>query len=294
MLSILPLINGSSANNFTMIGKFAQEAVTFSASQVGKIDLTFHGIATEDIYISFNFTDSSILHKIPTVVLKAGHNENISLELHPITFGYTVLFTNATPPTMVDLSEAYVHVSVSHSDSWDYVLQCVLYDRGDQKISRVAKIILGIITLCSFIMVMLGGNSVFQWLEVLYFVSFVKLFITLIKYIPQAFYNYRRKSTSGWSIGNVLLDFTGGTLSIAQMFVIAYNYNDWSSIFGDPTKFGLGLFSMIFDVLFIVQHYVLYRNGRSVLPPQHSPDQSLRDSTPLINDSVSSYGSVVR
>ena len=35
--------------------------------------------------------------------------------------------------------------------------------------------------------------------------------------------------------------------------------DDWSSIFGDPTKFGLGFFSILFDILFIIQHYVLYR-----------------------------------
>ena len=35
--------------------------------------------------------------------------------------------------------------------------------------------------------------------------------------------NFRRKSTEGWSIGNVLLDFTGGMLSLLQMFLIAYN-----------------------------------------------------------------------
>jgi len=29
---------------------------------------------------------------------------------------------------------------------------------------------------------------------------------------------------------------------------------------GDPTKFGLGLFSVLFDVLFMIQHYVLYRH----------------------------------
>ena len=35
--------------------------------------------------------------------------------------------------------------------------------------------------------------------------------------------NYRRKSTDGWSIGNVLLDFTGGSLSMLQLFLLAYN-----------------------------------------------------------------------
>lgn len=75
----------------------------------------------------------------------------------------------------------------------------------------------------------------------------------------QAIMNYRRKSTVGWSIGNIILDFTGGFLSIFQMVVNAYNYNDWVSFFGDFTKFGLGLFSLAFDIFFMLQHYVFYR-----------------------------------
>ena len=35
--------------------------------------------------------------------------------------------------------------------------------------------------------------------------------------------NYKRGSTEGWSIGNVLLDFTGGSFSLLQMFFLAYN-----------------------------------------------------------------------
>ena len=73
--------------------------------------------------------------------------------------------------------------------------------------------------------------------------------------------NYLRKSTVGWSIGNVMLDFTGGFFSIGQMFIISYNNNDWGSIFGDPTKFGLGLFSVLFDIFFMYQHYIIYRYG---------------------------------
>jgi hypothetical protein len=81
-----------------------------------------------------------------------------------------------------------------------------------------------------------------------------------MKYCPQAFMNYKRKSTEGWSIGNILLDFTGGVLSFIQMFLLAKNYNDWTSIFGSPTKLGLALFSILFDILFIIQHYICYRH----------------------------------
>ena len=48
--------------------------------------------------------------------------------------------------------------------------------------------------------------------------------VTSLLPLPQAYLNFRRKSTEGWSIGNVLLDFTGGALSILQMFLLSYNY----------------------------------------------------------------------
>lgn len=70
----------------------------------------------------------------------------------------------------------------------------------------------------------LAIGHVIDWLDFLTFCSYVKLSITLIKYIPQAYYNYKRKSTVGWSIGNIFLDFTGGILSMLQMILNAYNY----------------------------------------------------------------------
>ncbi|XP_063848896.1 cystinosin homolog [Scylla paramamosain] len=171
------------------------------------------------------------------------------------------------------------------------VFQCCMYERGDQHVSKTAKVILGAIALVTGVMVVLGAAVVVQWLDFLYYVSYVKLFITLIKYIPQAYYNYQRKSTSGWSIGNILLDFTGGTLSIAQMFILAYNYHDWSSIFGDPTKFGLGLFSVVFDIFFMIQHYVLYRgngdgsgyHGNLLASPQLTHSSSLTESVSSVD-----------
>jgi cystinosin len=75
------------------------------------------------------------------------------------------------------------------------------------------------------------------------------------RYIPQVILNYRRKSTIGWSIWNILLDFTGGVLSVLQLVL---DLKDFSGITGNPAKFGLGFVSIIFDVVFMVQHYCLY------------------------------------
>ena len=66
----------------------------------------------------------------------------------------------------------------------------------------------------------------------------------------------------GWSISQILLDFAGGVLSIAQQGIDSYLQGDWSGITGNPVKFALGNVSMIYDVVFVTQHYVLYPGGK--------------------------------
>jgi cystinosin len=90
-------------------------------------------------------------------------------------------------------------------------------------------------------------------------VSYVKLVITLIKYAPQVLTNYRNKSTTGWSIGQILFDFVGGILSIAQLGIDSYLQQNWSGMTGNPVKLALGNISIVFDIIFIFQHYILYR-----------------------------------
>lgn len=141
-----------------------------------------------------------------------------------------------------------------------YICQCVIYERGGQKVSKVAIGLLVIAWTFAFVSLFVAVAHIITWLEYLYYFSYIKLGVTLVKYIPQAYMNYRRKSTEGWSIGGILLDFTGGSCSLIQMFLEAFNNDKWKFIFGDPTKFGLGIFSIFFDIVFIIQHYCLYRN----------------------------------
>ncbi|KAJ8374678.1 hypothetical protein SKAU_G00052580 [Synaphobranchus kaupii] len=136
--------------------------------------------------------------------------------------------------------------------------------RGDQKVSKVAIALLVIAWTFALVTLVIAVASKITWLEYIYYFSYIKLGVTLVKYIPQAYMNYQRQSTEGWSIGNVLLDFIGGIFSIIQMFVQSYNNDEWELIFGDPTKFGLGIFTIVFNVVFIVQHYCLYRRYQHV------------------------------
>ncbi|KAI2633914.1 cystinosin [Xylaria nigripes] len=100
------------------------------------------------------------------------------------------------------------------------------------------------------------------WLDVIYAVSYVKMVVTLVKYGPQLVFNMRNRSTQGWDIWQILLDFTGGLLSIAQLGIDSYLQHDWSGVTGNPVKLFLGNVSMLYDVLFMAQHYWLYRDDR--------------------------------
>ncbi|KAK8038068.1 cystinosin [Apiospora phragmitis] len=121
-----------------------------------------------------------------------------------------------------------------------------------------------ILAVCVIVFVVAGADpgadpqTSWAWLDAVYTISYAKLLVTLIKYAPQLLTNYRNRSTKGWSIWQILLDFSGGTLSIAQQGVDSYLQRDWSGITGNPVKFALGNVSMLYDVFFMAQHYVLY------------------------------------
>ncbi|KAF2132149.1 L-cystine transporter-like protein [Dothidotthia symphoricarpi CBS 119687] len=110
------------------------------------------------------------------------------------------------------------------------------------------------------------------WIDVIYALGYVKLTTVLVKYIPQAWVNYKRKSTTGWSIYPMLLDFAGGWLSLAQLAIDSWLENDWSGVTGNPVKFGLSNITIIFDVVFIFQHFVLYRHAGKQVEDQEEWD----------------------
>jgi len=141
------------------------------------------------------------------------------------------------------------------------IAQCFVYERGIQKASLFVAlallamfaswVIVTIITVASF-------QQVTNWLFVVTWGSYLKVAVTFGKYVPQAYMNFSRKSTMGWSIGNVILDFSGGTLSLGQLFVDSINSGSWSGFTGDIAKTLLALLSIAFDILFMFQHYLCY------------------------------------
>ncbi len=85
--------------------------------------------------------------------------------------------------------------------------------------------------------------------------GYCKLVITLTKYTPAAYWNFKRKSTKGWSIFNILLDLVGAAFSFASGGLSVQNGLNL-------TKVILAFITVAYDLLFCFQHYVLYRPGK--------------------------------
>lgn len=121
---------------------------------------------------------------------------------------------------------------------------------------------MSLVTVGTGIALILCFTGTFSWLNFLYLLSYIKLTLTVIKYIPQVYMNYLRKSTTGWSIINVLLDFSGGVFSILQILIDSWVMGSWSGITGFLIKLALGVVTLIFDTIFILQHYVWFPQTR--------------------------------
>lgn len=114
----------------------------------------------------------------------------------------------------------------------------------------------------------------------LVYLGWSKVFISLIKYIPQCVSNFKRKSTIGWNIHNILLDFTGGAFSFGQNIIDSCRdaFSVTSEGQSKPlniAKYALSFISIFFDIIFMVQHYILFRNSNSDLGEKKLDEETI-------------------
>jgi len=100
-------------------------------------------------------------------------------------------------------------------------------------------------------------EGVASWLW--YFMALAQIeVVTLVpKYAMQVQMNYSRKR-NGIPIEWVLLDLMGSVLSITQLTLDCWAISDWSAMTGNLAKLLIGILSLSFDAIFLVQHFVLY------------------------------------
>jgi hypothetical protein len=165
------------------------------------------------------------------------------------------------------------------------MIQALMYESRGQKPTIYAIALVITLWISAFIIIpiyLAGKLPTSHDFNGVLWLGYIKLVITVVKYVPQAIMNYRRKSTVGWSIGNIFLDFTGGFLSVLQIFIDGANTGNWDVFAGGGSfniaKFALGFTSMVFDILFFCQHYFIYPNRKdndAVVQQEDSEDQSM-------------------
>ncbi|EQC42242.1 hypothetical protein SDRG_01076 [Saprolegnia diclina VS20] len=178
-------------------------------------------------------------------------------------------------PNAVQINDVFFALHAVGASLLTYY-QTTIYTRGNQVLSTTCKVAVavGVVGAAVFLAltIVVPSSDFFSLLNFLYLLSYIKLAVSLVKYIPQVYLNYKRQLTIGWTIWNVLLDFSGGLLSVAQLIMTSSVTHDWTAVTGDPVKFGLGFTSVFFDIIFMVQHYILYHaNNVSSSENEHSP-----------------------
>lgn len=101
-----------------------------------------------------------------------------------------------------------------------------------------------------------GSVKIFTLLDLAIVLSYVKVFMSIIKYIPQLLHNHKRKSVVGFSIFTIFLDCTGGFLSISQLFLDAYIATgrlNTEILVSNGGKLSLSFVTLFFDGCFIYQ-----------------------------------------
>jgi cystinosin len=83
----------------------------------------------------------------------------------------------------------------------------------------------------------------FELIDLATILGNVKVIFSVTKYIPQVYHIHRRRSTAGWSMASTQMDFIGGLLSIAQLFLDGYIKNDLQGVWNNPIKLCLGVVS---------------------------------------------------
>jgi len=89
-----------------------------------------------------------------------------------------------------------------------------------------------------------------------FFLGITESWVCVVKYLYQIFLNYDKQSTIGFAVEGIWGDIVGAICSLLQFVInkiIGQQDINWA-------KFLLACISVIFDIVLIYQHYILYKN----------------------------------
>lgn len=134
-----------------------------------------------------------------------------------------------------------------------------------QTLSRSVKLISVIGVLCALLLILHAyeistTRRHYQLVDVANIFGTVKVFFSGIKYIPQAFFIYQRKSVKGFAVKGCITDILGGLLCSLQLLIDAYLVNDLRGILKHPAKLLIAADAIFFGVFFIAQYKIYFKD----------------------------------
>lgn len=135
---------------------------------------------------------------------------------------------------------------------------------SSQKLSRLVKTLSAVGALAALLLLLHAyeistTRRHYELVDVANIFGTVKVFFSSVKYMPQAYFNYQRKAVKGFSAKGYLIDILGGLLCCAQLVLDGYLLNDISGVFKHPTKMLLAAVTIVFNIIFLIQHRI-YRD----------------------------------
>ncbi|KEH25390.1 cystinosin homolog [Medicago truncatula] len=151
------------------------------------------------------------------------------------------------------------------------ISQFAIYGQGTQKLSKYVIAIVAVVWLSAAVCFFIALPTQ-SWLWLISIFNSIQVCMTLIKYCPQAFMNFLRKSTDGFSIGNVLLDFSGGIFNYSQMVVQSIDQDSLVNFYGNIGKVMISLVTIFYDSILMFQHYILYSHKKVSITSENSEE----------------------
>lgn len=143
---------------------------------------------------------------------------------HPLSPEPTVRFND-----LAFAVHALVLVVLTYSQFYVWIWNLAVSDTQRTSVLTRSIVALSMLSVLSTsVAVVMIPSTHWQWIDVVYIFGYIKLVATFVKYTPQVWHNFKRKSTRGWSIDQILFDCVGGVLSLAQLFLDASFQGDVS------------------------------------------------------------------
>lgn len=144
------------------------------------------------------------------------------------------------------------------------VAQCLTYPRGTQSVQPVVFVSCAAAWAAILSGAVLATRGTVSWLGYLNMCGGIKVAFSFVKYVPQVMSNFWRKSTIGFAATGMALDLVGGVFSLAQQSISAAVMHSAAPFSSNPAKTFLAVETLLFDVIFLFQHFFLYPHSAPV------------------------------